>query len=388
MPRARLTSLFFDVLPCRRAFTGAAGWFVFELALTFGLYAAYPGASCAAASIKPPPPPAASALYQKTLDADALYSYSGREFETIWDEDGRSTTTIVRISHQAPGEFRFAYSAPARYRGWVILQVGKNQWTYVPQKNEVLQGARHIPASRAPAAKFSLLSKNYLLRVNPHPTRIADRKAYELSMMSRATGKPLHRIWIDPYTGIVVRREDLRPDGSYAAVSYYSDIQFKPTFPKNLFAVARLAKPGARFLHMGQPKKGAASAAAIRLPVARIKAALGSAAVVPPKLGRYVLQGAVLMTDGTNPATLEIHYSDGLKALSLSESLRTSRYPTTVPGSRPVIFARGQVGRGARRHGFNLLNWDTARLNLTLVGDVSMQTLAALAREVNATPSR
>lgn len=383
MPRARLTSLFLRRAERRSAPAAATIWLVLQFIVLLGLFAPARSAPPASAALKPSTPPTASALYQKTLDADALYSYSGREFETIWDEYGRSTTTIVRISHQAPGDFRFVYSAPTHYRGWIILQVGEEQWTYVPQKNEVLQGAPHIPASRAPAAKFSLLSRNYLLHVAPRATRIADRKAYELSMMSRSTGRPLHRIWIDPYTGIVLRREDLRPDGTYAFVSYYSEIQFNPTFPKNLFSVAQLAKPGARFLHMGEPRRGAQAAAAMRLPVSKIRTALGGAAIVPKKLGRYVLQSAWIMPGAP---TLEIHYSDGLKALSLSESVRTSRYPTTVPGSHPVIFARGEVGRGARRHGFNLLNWDTARLNLTLVGDVSMQALAAYAREVNETP--
>lgn len=379
------------IVPSGRVFKGVglvlAVWLGILTAPSASFAMAGPAPPAKPASAKTAPAPSASALYQKTLDSDTLYSYSGREFQTTWYEDGRSSTTVARISHLAPGDFRFVYSSPARYRGVIYLQVGGQQWTYLPRKNEVLHGAPHIPISRAPAAKFSLLNKNYRLVVSPHPTRIADRKVYELSMISRASGKPLHRIWIDPYTGLVLRREDLRPDGSYAFVSYYSDIDFHPNFPKYLFSEAQMAKGddgtvSIKELHkqVGVVHQEARAVEATRVPVSQVAAVLRGAAVVPPRLGRYVLQSAEIIKSGS--PTIELHYSDGLKALSLVESLRTSKYPTNVPNSHAVIFSRGEVGRGARKDDFNLLSWDTARLNLTLIGDVSMQVLARFARQV------
>jgi outer membrane lipoprotein-sorting protein len=327
-------------------------------------------------------PPSAESLYQKNLDSDARYSYSGRKFDTTWLDDGRSMTTVTRVSHLAPDDFRFVYTAPARRRGSIVLQAGHDQWTYVPRTNHLFHAALPpIPSSKAAAAKFSLLKANYRLVVSPLPTRIAGRKVYEVTMLPRVASRPRQRFWIDPYTGVWLRSEETRSDGSYVFVTYYSEIDFHPKFPPLFFSASSLKRIGTRVVEARAERHVAPQA---HLPPAKIKTALNGAAIVPSRLGRYVLQSATVLGGSSNP-TVQIHYSDGLKTVSLSEATRTSKLPTVVPGSHAVIFSRGQIGRGTRSHGFNLLSWDAGALNLTLVGDVSLRTLAAFARQVQAT---
>ena len=101
-------------------------------------------------------------------------------------------------------------------------------------------------------------------------------------------------------------------------------------------------------------------------------------AVAPSDIGGFAFQGASKMSTHGHE-TLHLRYSDGLSTLSLFESVRRTTRPTLVAHSRPITIGKAGVARASRDMHYNTINWDRGRLNLTLVGDLPVATLAALA---------
>ena len=127
------------------------------------------------------------------------------------------------------------------------MQRREEEWTYLPKRAVIVgDDVPAAPASKAMAAKFDLLARNYRLIVSPKPSRLADRKVYQVSIQSRVGNAVARRLWIDPATGLVLRAENFHSDGTLAGVSYFSEINVHPKFAPNTFALSSLASKPAR----------------------------------------------------------------------------------------------------------------------------------------------
>ncbi|HEY3329906.1 MAG TPA: outer membrane lipoprotein-sorting protein [Capsulimonadaceae bacterium] len=308
-------------------------------------------------------------LYRKSLAAAEAHSYAGHQYITTWTEDGHSTTVVTAVAHRARYEFLQRFTAPKSRAGRVILENASNQWTYVPRTNVVIQTAR--PPQRPDEPDFGLLKQNYALNVAPKREKIAGRDSYVVTIASKHRKDKALRYWVDVSTGLALRSERYHADGDLASVSYFSDINFHPAFAASTFSPTQW--PGARVQQMMYKSTAASS-----MTPSETARSLGGHAVAPANMREFKLK-SVTRLPAAKQETLHLHYSDGLTSLSVFETLKAHRKATRMPGSRPIALPGGNTGRIAARGNYCILNFDTPRNTITLLGDLSPETLVDLA---------
>ncbi len=315
--------------------------------------------------------PTAADLYPKSLHADDLYSYRGRQITTYW-HSGRAEAVV--ISHLAADKRRIDYLAPDVERGRSVVTDGVQQWQYDPRSRQLLH-RRLEPNSEAvedAAESYELLRQNYVLQIDPATRTFADRKAFLLSVTRKTNRKLARKLWIDAATGLVLKQENYREDGKLALTVAFSDINYHALLPPALFDLSALAKrPGVRSVEEPGSSERPLSLNSLR-------SQLGGTAVAPPALNGFHLVSAALTQDGAAPL-LHLRYSDGLTLVSLFEQRRTQvRRPTRVPPSMRPTRIGGRDGHVVHHASLTALNWDTDTLNLTLMGEVAETSLRAL----------
>ncbi len=321
---------------------------------------------------KPILPHTAAALYQRSLQADDLFSYRGRQITTYWRT---GHTVAVLVAHRAPGLRRIDYLAPDAQRGRSLVTDEHQEWQFDPRSSRLMHRLRaaNADAVEDAAQSYDLLRTNYILQVLPQTKTVADRKTYILTMTRKSNRSVARKLWIDAATGLVLKRENYREDGKLILTVSYTDLSFRAPLPRVLFDLSSLVhRPG---VHLVEEKAAGENA----LPLNSVHGQLGGRAVVPSILAGYQLVSAGLSSDGAKPM-LHLRYSDGLNLISLFELPRTqTKKPTRVPASmRPVQIGRS-AGHVSHRASLTAFNWDKDGLNLTLMGEIAEPTLQALA---------
>jgi outer membrane lipoprotein-sorting protein len=317
-----------------------------------------------------------SGLYEKALTSDLTFSYQGRQFITTYNDDGRSMSYVTEVTHVAPDDFKIVYEAPARDVGRTIVEDGSQQWTFFPKSKMVIHSTQSLPLTRKQAsAKYDLLRRNYYLTLDPKTTVLANRKVFRLVLSPRGNRGNVCRLWIDPDTGMVLRKEQYHADGAIDTIMYFSEISMLKNAAPLEFSASSLSIKNPKIVEMTTAQE---------IAIRRSDAAgyFGRNAAVPESVDGFQLQSLTVMHEHQG-ATLHLEYSDGLTSLSLFESQRSSKQATLIAHSRLVYLHRLGFGHSVQRYSYNTLNWDTAHLNLTLVGDVRSQTLASLAESLS-----
>ncbi len=335
-------------------------------------------------ALPPPRPikpriPTAAVLYQRSLKADDLYTYRGRQVTTYW-RTGHAVSTIV--SHRAPHLTRIDYVAPDSQRGRSWVSDETQEWLFNPQQR-VLLHTTLAPGAEAvadAATDYSLLKSNYLLSVLPQTLVIADRKAFVLTITRYSNRMPARKFWIDASTGLVLKQDNYREDGKLAVTATFADINFRVPLPRSLFSLSALAaRPG---VHRQEQKPTIETV----LPLSHLERQLGGVAIAPHNLAGYRLLSATYGHNGKRPL-LHLRYSDGLNLVSVFELLRSqTRHPTRVPAVMHPIMIGHQLGHIRRRTSPLVLNWDRRTLNITLLGEIDEATLLRLANALDADP--
>ena len=317
-----------------------------------------------------PPVPSAEDLFVKVLRADDLFTYRGRKVTTYWRT---GQTTAVDVFHRPLDDRRIYYLSPRSQSGLLIVSDGHEEWQYDPRSKE-LSHRRLSPGAleEDDLLSYTLLRANYFLTVDPKPQVYAERKV-RLVTLKRPLGHTLARkFWIDTGTGLILKREIYGDDGEIAVTRAFTDITFHPKPSSEVFSLARLAKlPGVHTVENSSPAEAS-------IPLPSLPVQLSGKAYAPINLAGYRLVGASQTTLGGRPL-LHLRYSDGLNLVSLFEQRRTqARRPTVVKGMQ-----RTRIGsvpaHVSRRASLTTLNWDTATLNVTLMGEMGARTLHSLA---------
>jgi hypothetical protein len=275
----------------------------------------------------------------------------------------------------SPSRFLVRFIAPKERVGHLIIEDKADQWTYLPAGRMLIFSKR--PATRPELVNCNLLLKNYSITLSSSPDIVADRKAYVLTFTSKLRKDRALRFWIDPYTGITLRSERYHAGGNLAAVSYFSDIDYHPKFSPNFFSPKQFK--GAKM-----KTSPFTSGATVYLSQSQLRRSLGGIGVFPSQIREYKLQGVTRMA-GVKRETLQLHYSDGLSNVSLFESVEP-RNTTKMTGARSFRLKSGRYGRTASKYNYTVLNWEAHHLSLTILGDLSVETLSDLAQ--NFTQSR
>lgn len=318
-----------------------------------------------------PSVPAAANLFVRILRSDDLYSYKGRQTTTYW---AKGRTTDVLVFHQPPDFRRIYYLNPESQHGRLLVSDGRQEWQYDPRRREFLHRLLSPGAlEEDDLLSYTLLRANYLLSVDPKSRMVAERKAWVIAI-KRPQGHTLARkLWVDAGSGLILKREIYREDGKLAVTVAFSEIVYHPKLDPAIFNLSPLA----RSIHPRETHSSAEAPVAL----ASVSAQLAGQAYAPPTLAGYRLVGATAASVGGRPV-LHLRYSDGLNLVSLFELRRTqSKHPTLVPAGMHLT----QIGRisvhVSHRTSLTTLNWDTATLNMTLMGEMGAGTLQAMVQD-------
>lgn len=311
--------------------------------------------------------PTAESLFVQVLRSDDLFPYKGRQITTYW-RTGRAAEVL--IFHRPVDDRRIQFLNPEKQRGRLLVSDGSEEWEYEP--HGMLRHRRLSPGALDDddLLSYTLLRVNYLLSVDPRPRTIAERKAY-LVTIKRPQGQTLaRRFWIDSGSGLILKREIYAEDGKLAVTVGFSDITYHPALPSSLFTLSGLAK---------SVRVAELPTAETAVPLSTVRSRLGGRASAPASLGGYHLVGAATTNIGRHPV-LHLRYSDGLNLVSVFEQRRTQPgRPTLIPaGMRVMLLGTTRVHVG-HRASLTTLNWDTPTLNTTLMGEMGLSTLRALA---------
>jgi len=322
--------------------------------------------------------PDAVEILKKAMSVSDRLAFEGKQMVTMWF-DTRTEATITHEHHQGRGRYRIEYLAPRQARGRLVISDGRIRWQYEPRSGRTLISSTDTADFSEEFLSFSLslLLSNYRLSLEPHPSTVAGRKAYVLSIIPKYRGKPTRRLWVDVATGLVLKTERAHSDGAPASISAYSEIQYRSGLPDSLFHF-RPPYPG-RIVRKMAP-------VIIHSPK-ELHRRLGAWVMLPRSLAAgYRFQNATIQSL-RGKSSVQLNYSDGLSTLSLVEirSRSTSRLPAS---SRPVRVGSQKGWLISNRH-FEILTWHNpkAGLTLSLVGDLNEKTLLEIARSIPVEPS-
>ncbi len=301
---------------------------------------------------------AAPAPLLRAARAPSEVAYAGEQMVVTWD--GRDVSaSLVRVEHDPAGWTRLDYRPVGSASRWTVLRRGEEEIRFDPVQRT---GTRMTSLSNDGEA-FETNHLPWLLENYRITTAAADelgRQATRLEFVPVTADRPARRIVVDDATGVVMRSVRVGQGGQVGEVTAFLAFEVKPVGWRSQ------ATPPAdlRLQQRATPRPAAGDAASV----------LGGPpvqVVVPPgfhEVGEYV-------SAGDDPA-LQFVYSDGLTTLVVYQ--RRGAIASPPQGSRVTYAAGGPVWV----HTFGLrtlAHWSHAGRVITVVGDVSPQSLLAAA---------
>lgn len=313
--------------------------------------------------------PSAGQVLRRALLADNAQTYKGTMVIFSWVA-GTGEATVARV-YQAPGKSRLEYLTSGNDPYLITLDDGNHRWQYRPQeKTAVIEFSQGF--AQDVEEQLALLGHNYNLQyggsgeVSGRPTEI-------LELVARGCGHPSQRLWVDRQTGVVLRTEQYRGDGSLGALTVFTAFEPVESLPETLF---RLKLPrGVRVTK----ELGA-------IPLSDLGEVAGLPVRLPARLpAGYVLEGATGRQLGQEPVA-HLRFTDGLGVISLFEQEARPFTRYRLAGAREVALKHGR-GWLSEECGGYVLNWTSGGLNFTLIGEVPPETLKAIADSIPPGPS-
>jgi outer membrane lipoprotein-sorting protein len=306
-------------------------------------------------------------LLQRAVVADDSTSYTGTLTSVVYTSD-RAQSTVVNIDHLAPSEWRIWYVAPADAYGRLIISNEAVTYQYEPSVNKVFANNWSTNAlALGDVLDTARVEKNYAVQAGAG-TSVAGHAARILTLTSKHSGTLVERLWIDEKTNLILRREIYHADGTIASKASFDNVRAVKSLPKELFDLSipkgMTLVPGATYA----TKATSDTAATASL----------SFTVVRPKLlpdGFSLARESVGIHDAVQ--TLQLVYDDGLRDFSLFENA-TGRLPKFENGPPHAIAVGDDDGSYAEVGGETIVSWNSGGLNLTLVGDLTVNELSAI----------
>lgn len=336
-----------------------------------------------AAAVAKPQIPTAADVYNRSLTAEALYSYKGHQVTTYW-RTGR--TIRVLIQHMRPNWRKIEYLAPDSLRGDILISNGREEWRYDAEHNTLY---RHVVAAEKPLesdipVKYEQLRANYILSFLPTTQIYAERKTFVLSITRKNNRTLARRLWIDANTGLVLKREAYSETGKLNVTVAFSDIDYHPHL--TLASFNRPAAPPDRTAGSKIRDAHEMDRAEQPVPVTQTTVQLDGKAYAPKSIDEFRLTSAAIVNRAGKKPVLHLRYTDGLVLVSVFEQLRThTARPTRVPATMMPVQIGVTPGHITRHASLVTLNWDTPALNVTMLGEMSRDRMIDLAKQFGQT---
>jgi len=294
--------------------------------------------------------PAAEELLRAALAAPEE-AFTARVRVQAFDAAGKAKAQYRRVCFRPPSSWRIEASAK-RDGPLAFLRIsdGKTAMTAWPKLGRARVGPEAASDAEAEAARLRAL---YDLAVSSGG-RVAGKAAWRLDLRSKADGRVRRALWIGKTSGLLLRREDYRPDGGLLRRERVTRFDAPP----DAVSFAPVAPAGA------------------------------TDAAEAPGAPRWVLDGfALLEASGTR--------GDGSERLAYTDGLATAVLLEAAPGAasarpgRPYAEARlrGGVGRfyAAGADGVRLV-WSAGGRDFALAGDLPEADLARMADSIPEAP--
>lgn len=306
--------------------------------------------------------PSAVSLLERSLGAASRVPFQGRQLTVQWSDDRHSEAAEARYFRQGTSE-RTQYLAPRSLVGEVVVIVNGRLFSYdAPRRRLVVEPApRRSPED---PVNLHLLLHNYVVSVKHGVYPVAGHPCYELSIRPRQSGKPSRKIWVDTRTGVMLKTEHHRPDGSLEGTTLFtSAVIGKPIPPSTFF--------------LKTPKGTRIIVRSDRPPAAKgVRAARGGSSVARSRLPLgFVLSESSPST--ADPHQWHFRYTDGLDLLSYFVGSPARRLPEgrkirrfSLDGLPAVLISKNR---------FQVLTWNHRNQNLMLIGDLSVSAMLRIA---------
>lgn len=356
----------------------AAGALALGLALAAGALV-----STLAAVAQPSPAPKASAtpgvseddqaarLLRASLRAPESISYVG-QLQTIRFSTNKAVATIVRVEHLAPDRTRKWYMAPEAVYGDYTITRGITTYQVDIKHGKVFTSRNpSIENQVAASGSFGLVTKNYRPVLGDEET-IAGHPTMSVLLINKYTGERAVRVWIDPRTALVLKKEQYRSNGAVAAQSRFEELRYTSAIPQDIFSTSVPA---------GYSKVAGRDYASPSTDLDRVRKDAGFAPVVPKYLpeGFSLTSGDVATVDGVKE--LHFFYSDGLRMLSLFENATGAAADFKKLKPQAIQF-EGHDAQYVEDGPTTLLVWHEHGLYFALVGDLGLHDLVDIAISV------
>lgn len=315
--------------------------------------------------------PAVEQALERALAADATQTYRGTMLLFTW-ATGTGEATVVTVNHRAPGQSRLEYLNPRREPYLVVVDDGVHHWEYHPGgRTASVEASPEIP--EVGSGSLDLLRHNYNLQDGGQGD-LAGRATDIVELVARGCRLPNQRLWIDRQTGVVLRTEQYRADGSLSSLSVFTSFEPVKSLPDDLF---RLRVPeGVRVRSDFGPAA----------PLRDLSATSGIAVRLPAGLPTGFVYAGATISQEDEGRIVHLRFTDGLGVISLFEREARPFARYRLSGSKPVEL---KAGRGwlSEECGSYVLNWTSGGINFTLIGELPAETLTRLANSVPPGPS-
>jgi len=144
------------------------------------------------------------------------------------------------VKHRGPWQDRIEFVAPPRMTGEIILQNGGRFQHYKPSQSVILEGVASPEVFLGQVRGILAGIKEGRITVRVVGSQVvAEQNA---SIVEIRTPEGGWRLWIDDRTGVRLKSEQLNAQGAVTMTSYFTKIDYTPTFGPTDFAPASLPR--------------------------------------------------------------------------------------------------------------------------------------------------
>jgi len=315
---------------------------------------------------------------ESTLVAHDTISYVG-EIENTRFGAHQAEAVILRVEHLAPDATRRTYLAPDAFAGRIMLTNGPMTAILDPARRVMILGEHFDPSRSITHRRLHLIIHGY--RASFGATgQIAGRPVQEVVFANRRTNERALTMWIDTATHLLLAQETYGEHGALREEMRFRNIRYVTSLPVGLF-ILRTPRGYRTILRspLMPPREGSL----------RDLTSLNFTPHMPHRLpDGFVLIGAARERLDSTMA-LHLFYADGIRSLSLFESegytlpaAHGERIHDTTFSTRSARIQAVTVDA----NGTHLLSWHSEHMTFTLVSDLNLETLTAIATSIEEHP--
>jgi negative regulator of sigma E activity len=300
-------------------------------------------------------------VLKNMLESEGKVAFIARQATTI---KGKTSITSEQIVYRAGFKgMRIEYVQPPALKGEVIVDDGEVYMHLIPRERILRSGPSRLKMLQMRTSEASKGFRRNLLSVNLiGKDHVAGRDAYIIEVKSNRPGRhPTRKFWVDTAKWIKLKTQDIAPDGTLLSMSYYKEIDFVDQIDERKFHLD--IPPGVHVVRQPQWKT---------VPLDKVKKYAGFKVLEPTYLPKGFRAVGASLIPFRHGKMVVVRYTDGVSSFSLFQT------PSHMLDRK--FLARLHEGPVKPREG--IYSWKADGLNLTIVGQISMDEIRKIAASI------